>query len=269
MRALLAAVGLFTAISAPGQTAPKENEALAKLFEQQGLKGTFVLCDVAGTMQAHDAQRAAKRYIPASTFKIPNSLIALETGAVKNVDEIVPYGGKKQPFPQWEHDMPMREAIKISAVPIYQEVARRAGIERMREWVTRMGYGNQEIGTVVDRFWLDGPLEISAIEQTDFLARLLKGAFERKEENMKAVSEITVLEKSGAYVLHGKTGWGTIGDNDIGWWVGWIEKDGKTTATFALNVDMPGKQDDAPKRVPLGKACLSELGAFPRPEKTP
>jgi beta-lactamase class D len=258
--------GLFFATGcAMAQTVPKENAALARLFEGQGVKGTFVLLDIkSGTTQVHNAERAAKRFVPASTFKIPNSLIALETGAVKSVDEVVPYGGKPQFLPEWEHDMPLREAIKLSAVPIYQEVARRAGTKRMREWVTRMGYGNEKIGAVVDQFWLVGPLEISAIEQTRFLARLVKGEFERREENMKAVNEITVLDKSGAYVLHAKTGWASTVDPDIGWWVGWIEHDGTLTATFALNIAMPAKEDAA-KRIPLGRACLVELGAWPSP----
>ena len=251
---------------ARAEAAPQENAALARLFEQQGVKGTFVLLDVkTGATQVHNAERAAKRFVPASTFKIPNSLIALETGAVKSVDEVVPYGGKPQPLPQWEHDMPLREAIKISAVPIYQEVARRAGIERMREWLNRMNYGNQQTGAVVDQFWLVGPLEISAIEQTRFLARLVKGEFGRREENMKAVGEITELEKSGAYVLHGKTGWASGIDPDIGWWVGWVERDGALTATFALNIGMP-VNEDAAKRVPIGRACLVELGAWPAPD---
>jgi beta-lactamase class D len=262
--------GLFLiADCAKGEVVPQENAALGQFFEQQGVKGTFVLLDVkTGAIQVHNAERAAKRFVPASTFKIPNSLIALETGAVKSVDEVVPYGGKPQPLPQWEHDMPLREAIKLSAVPIYQEVARRAGIERMREWLTRMKYGNQQTGAAVDQFWLVGPLEISAIEQAQFLARLVKGEFQRRPEYMKAVSEISELEKAGAYTLHGKTGWATVVDPDIGWWVGWIERDGELTTTFALNIAMPSK-DDVAKRVPLGRACLMELGAWPKPDSAP
>jgi beta-lactamase class D len=217
-------------------------------------------------MQAHDAVRAAKRFIPASTFKIPNSLISLETGAVKSVDEVLPYGGKPQPIPEWEHDMPLREAIKLSAVPIYQEAARRVGIERMREWVKRMNYGNHEIGNVVDQFWLKGPLEISAVEQTDFLARLVNGDFPRSAEKMAAVSDITTLDQTDGFVLHGKTGWGTATKPGIGWWVGWVEKDGVLTATFALNIDM-SSMDEAPKRIAVGRACLVDLGAWPAPEK--
>ncbi len=258
--------------SSPASAAGSEREAaLARIFAEHGIaQGTFVLRDgKTGTLTMHNPSRAATRFIPASTFKIPNSLIGLETGAVKSVDEILPYGGKPQPFKTWEHDMGLREAIRLSAVPIYQELARRVGLPRMQDWVRKLGYGNAEIGTVVDRFWLDGPLKISAIEQTEFLARLANGEVPgASPEHLAAVREITVLEKSAdGSVLHGKTGWGaapsTGTGSDIGWWVGWVERPGSPTATFALNIDMPGGLDDAPRRLPLGKACLRALGVLP------
>jgi beta-lactamase class D len=245
---------------------PKIEEAvkLAKIFQEHRARGTFVLFDAkTEQFKAHDPARAIRRFIPASTFKIPNTLIGLETGAVKSVDQALPYGGKPQPFPQWEHDMPLREAIRISAVPIYQELARRIGLAQMDEWVTRLNYGNAKIGKTVDRFWLDGPLEISALEQARFLARLVEGQLPVQPATIAAVKEITLLEKSGEYELHGKTGWCTSVDPHVGWWVGWIERGGLLTSAFALNMDLPGK-DDAAKRIPIGRACLNALGAFPR-----
>src|SRR6185295_19637139 len=104
-----------------------------------------------------------------------NSLIALETGVVKDESEAVPYGGKPQPIKAWEKDMGLRDAIKISNVPVYQEIARRVGLARYDAWLARLDYGNRQTGTVVDRFWLDGPLAISAVEQTKFVARLAQG----------------------------------------------------------------------------------------------
>lgn len=241
-----------------------ESPALAPIFQEQKARGTFVLLDAkTGHLTAHNATRAAKRFIPASTFKIPNSIIGLETGVVKSADEVLPYGGKPQPFPDWEHDMGLREAIRLSAVPIYQELARRIGPARMKEWVARLEYGNANIGTTVDRFWLDGPLEISAVEQTQFLDRLAKGKLPIRAETLTAVKEITQIEKTDAYTLHGKTGWCMSTDPDIGWWVGWVERDGKVAATFALNVDVVEKEDAA-KRLPIAKACLRALGVLPR-----
>jgi beta-lactamase class D len=241
----------------------KEVPEWGRFFESASATGTIIVCDVSsGELTGFDAARASQRFIPASTFKIPNTLVGLECGAVASVDEILPYGGKPQPFPQWERDMPLREALRISAVPIYQELARRVGLERMREWVKKLDYGNNEIGDVADRFWLDGPLKISAIEQAGFLARLVGGKLPVDAAAVRVVSDITTLERTPEYTLHGKTGWGTATKPGIGWWVGWVER-GNRVYTFALNLDAP-EDFDMKKRIEIGKACLREAGILPR-----
>ena len=244
--------------SLSGQTY-REVPELAKVFKEKDVVGTFVLFDVAAnTMLIWDEARAKKRFTPASTFKIANSLIGLDVKAVKDVDEVLPYGGKPQHFKEWERDMGLREAIKMSNVPIYQELARRIGIERMRKGVKRLGYGNGEIGSVVDHFRLDGPLAISAVEQTEFLNRMVSGSLPINPEAVRAVKEITLLEKNDTYELHGKTGWSVATKTEIGWWVGWIQRQDKVYP-FALNLDMP-KDEDVAKRIPLGRDCLKALG---------
>ncbi len=260
----LGAFILLSVISALAQEPElKEVAELKGLFANQKAVGTFVLMDAkTGAVMVHDGKRAQKRFIPASTFKIPNSLIGLETEAIKSVDEVLPYGGKPQFMPEWEHDMGLREAIRISAVPIYQELARRVGLERMREQLKVMQYGNQETGTKVDQFWLKGPLKISAVEQAAFLLRMVRGEFSRSDAHFKAVREITQQEKKGELTLHAKTGWGTVDKPGIGWWVGWIEDDGRVTATFALNMDMP-KMSGGKTRILLGRECLAKLAYFP------
>ena len=237
----------------------KESAQLAQLFKKEGVAGTFIVHDVsADTYTVLDRKRAQTRYIPASTYKIPNSLIGLSTGAVANVDEVLPYGGKPTRRPEWAKDMSLREAIKISNVPIYQELARRIGMVRMREGLRKLNYGNMDPGTVVDNFWLDGPLKISALEQTVFLDKLAQDQLPFPKSAMAAVREIT--REEGAAELHAKTGWGSTPKEpaDIGWWVGWVRKDGKLY-TFALNIDIPDDETGA-KRVPLGKASLHALG---------
>lgn len=238
-----------------------QNVEFAKLFDAAGVKGTFVLYDVsADSLIVHDLPRANRRYIPASTFKIANSLIGLSTGAVASVDEVLPYGGKPQPFKSWEQDMGLRDAIKISNVPVYQELARRIGLERMRENLAEIPYGNAETGNEVDTFWLKGPLQISAVEQSEFLARLALGELPYPTAVQQSVREILQLEQGDDWILYGKTGWTTTPDPDIGWWVGWVVKD-QGVFSFALNIDMPDKTDVA-KRVELGRACLEALGIF-------
>jgi len=147
----------------------QNSAAIEKIFTDVGLSGTFVLYDSKNnTYTGHSLARAQQRYFPASTFKIPNTLIGLSAGAIKTVDDVLPYGGKPQPFPSREKDMSLREAITISNVPVYQELARRTGLKTMQQNVNKLSYGNMEIGKQVDNFWLVGPLKISAIEQTQF-----------------------------------------------------------------------------------------------------
>lgn len=238
----------------------KSSPAVAGIFAAAKVKGTFVLYDVsAATFTGVEAERAATRYYPASTFKIPNSLIGLASGAVSSVDEVLPYGGQPQFIKSWEQDMGLREAIKISNLAVYKELARRIGLARMQAGVRALGYGNGEVGTRVDTFWLDGPLQISAVEQARFLAALAQGQLPFPAEAQASVREITELEKGPGWTLYGKTGWNTRYTPGLGWWVGWVEQGGKVYS-FALNIDMPNGMADAPKRVAVGKASLKALG---------
>ncbi|MBI1919597.1 MAG: class D beta-lactamase [Geobacter sp.] len=232
---------------------------LGEHFRKYGLTGTFVLYDLsADTMYVYDRERSGKLFPPASTFKIVNSLIGLDMGAVKSVDEVLPYGSKPQPVKEWEKDMGLRDAIRLSNVPIFQELARRIGLERMAHGVKRLGYGNMEIGGIVDRFWLDGPLAISAVEQAEFLARLAQGKLPIDPKAIAAVKEITLQEQTKDYRLHAKTGWLMSAKPQIGWYVGWIVR-GDRIYSFALNIDMANSQD-APKRVSVARECLKALG---------
>ncbi|UXY15063.1 class D beta-lactamase [Chitiniphilus purpureus] len=241
-----------------------ERPGWGALFERHGLHGTFVLYDVAAERTyVWNAGRARTRYTPASTYKIPNSLIALETGAVKDLDEVIPYGGGPTFLPQWAHDMALPEAIRVSNVPVYQQVARRIGHARMNFWVQRLGYGNQRIGHVIDQFWLQGPLAISALEQTRFLARLAQGHLPLSVRSQALVQQITVQESNPGYTLHAKTGWATDRQPHLGWWVGWVLRGGKVYS-FALNVDLVNETDGA-QRIPLGRALLQDAGVIPHP----
>jgi beta-lactamase class D len=235
-----------------------ESPKLEILFREARIEGTFVLYDrSANSFIGYNKVRAETRFIPASTFKIPNSLIGLSTKAVKNVDEILPYGGGKQPAAAWEKDMSLRDAIKISNIPIYQELARRIGLENMQKSVAELHYGNAEIGSVVDVFWLKGPLEISPIEQTRFLADLAEKKLPFPLEAQEAVCEIIMVEQGNGWTLFAKTGTVAQQNPQIGWWVGWVEKGGRIYS-FAINLNLQ-KPEDAGKRVELGRACLEVL----------
>ncbi len=242
--------------SAAGATGRADLEAI---FAENGVAGTFALYDM-DHLTLINAERAQTRLVPASTFKIANTIIALETGVVKDENEIIPYGGRPQPFKTWEKDMPMREAIALSAVPIYQELARRIGLERYGEWLARLDFGNRQTGTIVDTFWLDGPLEISAVEEARFAAQLAQQKLDASSRSQSIARDIIRLESRDGKVLYGKTGWRFSSTPNLGWWTGWVEQNGKISA-FSLNIDMPAATD-APKRVAIGKTMLTKLGVL-------
>lgn len=260
-----AGVASATAATDPSPTPAVEvRDDLAGVFRRAGLRGTFVMYDVtAGRVVMVDRERAQRRLVPASTFKIAHSLIALETGVVRDDRQKVPYGGGPQRVAAWERDMGLRDAVRVSNVPVFQELARRIGPEREREWLRRLGYGNGEVGSVVDRFWLSGPLEISADEQARWLARLARGELPADRGHQATVRDILRLERTGGYALYGKTGWTDATDPGTGWWVGWVER-GDRLYCFALNVDVRA-DGDADKRLPLGRQLLHRLGALPTP----
>ncbi|MFD1933686.1 MULTISPECIES: class D beta-lactamase [Nonomuraea] len=273
LNAALLTVAALTGVAAPATATPAPAQAaspagpivrddLRALFDQAGVRGTFALMDVGtGRTTVVDRARAERRLIPASTFKIPHALVALETGAVKDENEVIPYGGKPQPFPEWEKDMNLGDAIRASNVPVFQTIARRIGLKKERQWLNRLGYGDREVGTVVDRFWLDGPLEISAVEQTRFLSRFARQKLPASIKNQRLVRDMLKIEEKDGYALYAKTGWAFDVKPAIGWWVGWVERDGRLY-TFALNIDV-NADGDTGKRVPLARDLLKRLDVLP------
>src|SRR5262245_21296962 len=156
--------------------------------------------------------------------------------------------------------MSMREAIALSAIPIHQELARRVGLERYREWLARLDFGNPQTGTVVATFWLDGPLEISAVEEARFVARLAQQKLDASIRSQSIARDIIRLESRNGIVLYGKTGWRFSSKPNLGWWTGWVEGNGKIAA-FALNIDMPAASDS---QLPSARRC-SQSSVFSDP----
>jgi beta-lactamase class D len=237
-------------------------DELLEVMSKNGVDGAFVGYDVkTDRLILVNVQRARQRLNPASTFKIANSLIALETGVVRDENEIIPYRSDAPPLiKEWARDMSMREAIKLSNVPIYQELARRIGLARYHEWLTHLSYGNAEIGSVVDRFWLDGPLAISAVEEAHFVAKLAQRKLPLSRRAQDIVCDILKYETAKDYTLFAKTGWCRSCRPQIGWWVGWVQRH-ETVFAFALNIDVVGPED-LEKRIAVAKDILSKLGVI-------
>ena len=228
--------------------------------------GTIVVLDArTGREARHDAERSRRRMSPFSTFKVPNSLIALETGAIPGTDYRMKWDSIRDPrtafMPAWYQDHDMRSAIRASVVWYYKEVARRTGPERMRANLERIGYGNADISGGIDRFWLASSLRISAEEQVDFLRRFHAGEL-FSPRTTQAVKDILVLEETPAYRLSGKTGGGSVDGHGLGWLVGYVERGG-SVYFFAANVDGRDYEAIADRRHEVTRAALRELGVLP------
>ncbi|NMG65022.1 class D beta-lactamase [Azoarcus indigens] len=257
---LLLAANLVPPAAAAGVERWEDRPALERHFQAAGVRGTIVVMDEAsGRWIASDSRRAHARYLPASTFKIPNTLIALETGVAADAAQPWRWDGVQREFPDWNRDQTLESAFKVSAVWVYQDIARKVGAERMAAFVRDFRYGNAETGPVLERFWLDGGLRISAVEQVDFLRRFLAGSLPLSERSQRLGRELMLREETPAYRLYAKTGWTGGGRDSLGWYVGWVER-GTQRSYFALNIDMPDGIAQAPLRERLVRTVLGELG---------
>ncbi len=214
-----------------------------------------------------DRDRAEERRIPASTFKILNSLIILETGVLPDVETVVRWDGVSREVAVWNRDHSLRTGIEVSAVWAYQELARQVGEEQMAEWVSRARYGNGDIGGGIDQFWLRGKLRISPLEQLDFLERLALGKLPLRPAIQESVLEILVREAGEGWAWSHKTGTALSEDSDLGWLVGLTEYNG-VRHVFALNLDLEPVTDlenqlDPWVRHDLAREILESEGALP------
>jgi beta-lactamase class D len=239
-------------------------EALAKHFADAGTDGTFVgyLVDDY-TIIASDRVRSGEAKLPASTFKIPNSLIALETGVVEDPDkDVFKWDGVTRSIGAWNKDHTMRTAIAASAVPVYQEIARRIGEGRMQKYVDLFEYGNRNIGGGIDQFWLTGDLRIDPVQQVDFVDRLRRGVLPISKRSQELVRDILPVTKTGEAVIRAKSGLlgAEVGKPSLGWMVGWAER-GAAQTVFALNMDCREPRHIA-DRMTLTQDCLRDIGAI-------
>jgi beta-lactamase class D len=237
---------------------------LAKHFSDDGTDGTFVGYKVDDYLViSSDKDRSGEAKLPASTYKVPNSLIALETGVVEDPDkDVFKWDGVKRGIEAWNRDHTLRSAIAASAVPVYQEIARRIGEARMQKYVDLFEYGNRNIGGGIDQFWLTGDLRIDPVQQVDFLDRLRRGVLPISKRSQDLVREILPVTKVGDATIKAKSGLlgAEIGRPSLGWMVGWAEKGGAQTV-FALNMDVREPRHIA-DRMKLTQQCLGDIGAI-------
>jgi beta-lactamase class D len=256
--------GSSTLLPSPASTATITSEdklELEKYF--QDFTGAFVLYDLNNDHYSrYNPERCAERFLPASTFKILNSLIGLETGVIPDEDYVIKWDGTQYENSAWNRDHTLKTAIQHSVVWYYQELARRVGTEKMQYHVDAVQYGNKDITGRIDSFWLDGALRISADEQVELLKRLYHDDLPFSRRSMKIVKEILVLENTNTYRLIGKTGSGLVDTSYIGWFVGYVEEK-DTVYFFVTNIESSSSEADGVKAKEITRDILQGLELLP------
>jgi beta-lactamase class D len=218
----------------------------------------FVLRDLdTGQERTNSASLADQPHLPYSTFKVPNTLIGLETGVIPDEKFTLKWDGKRYERDAWNHDQDLASALRESVVWFYQEVARRIGPERMAAWLHKLRYGNEKSTPIIDRFWLDGDLRITPRQQVEFLARLAKHELPVSEAHVALLRRLLTLQTDGGCVLQGKTGTGPMkGAATFAWLVGYFDTPAHRYAYAYLSVGQP-----APSREERARIVRAQLHA--------
>ncbi len=199
---------------------------LAENFAKEGISNAcFILRDhTHEEIYYYNKDRCVKRFSPASTFKIFNSLVGLETAIAADDQFVIKWDSVVRWNPEWNRDMNMRDAFKMSNLAYYQELARRIGRNNMQHYLDTVNYGNKNIGPKIDEFWLNDSLQISADEEVGFVKRLYFDELPFSERSQRIVRSMMLREETPAYKLYYKTGTQLKSDSMLCWIVGFVEK---------------------------------------------
>ena len=242
-----------------------EDNSLKKYFDSTHVNGCFGMFDNGtGEFNIYNLKRFRdSSFTPASTFKIVNSLIGIQTGVISNENMVIKWDSVKRSREEWNKDLTMEQAFKVSSVPYFQEVARRIGRDTMKKWIDSLGYGNKNISGPIDSFWLNNHLKITPDEELGLVKKLYFNQLPFYDRTQKIVQKVMLQEDNTNYKLCYKTGWGqTENGHDIGWIVGWIEEN-KHPYFFVLNIESNDHQIDiATARMAILKGILKQMGFF-------
>lgn len=262
MKQLLGFLTLTLALAACSPNNVTIDDSLGKYFTDNGVHGTFALMDNAsGEFTVYNLDRYRdSAYLPASTFKIVNSLIGLQTGKIESDSMVIQWDGVDRGRSECNRDMTMYDAFRISCPAWYQELARRIGKDTMQQWVDSLSYGNKKISRL-DTFWLDNSLKIRPDEQLGLVKRLYFNQLPFFKLNQEIVKRAMLFEDTPQYKLAYKTGWGRDEKGQhVAWIVGWIEEN-RHPYFFVLNFETPKRDADIPGiRMDMLKGILKQLG---------
>ena len=230
-----------------------------KLFENCDVEGSITLYDYkAQKWISSDISDSRKGTLPASTFKIMNTLIALETGVVKDENEIIRWHGNKDTVKYGfrsgiYHDMDIKEAFKRSAGWVYVELAKKIGKERYRQFLKKSDYGNDDLSIDDPDFWNYGGFKVTPVSQVEMLIGVYEESLPFSGRSFKILKEMMIEKQTDEYILRAKTGWTRDSGTDTGWWTGYVET-ADNVYFFATRI-----QKDRKTRNPDFGSCRKEI----------
>ncbi|MCC7297495.1 MAG: class D beta-lactamase [Bacteroidia bacterium] len=237
-----------------------------RLLDSEKLDGVILIKHAQSKQEwSNDIYDAYKGFLPASTFKIPNTIIGLETGIIASENHVFKWSGNKHINEKWNQDLSLHDAFHYSCVPCYRELARKVGFEKMTQMLDKLKYGTMKVSPEnLDLFWLEGASKISCKEQIDFLERLYFDQLGLKKTTTETMKRIMVIEKTADYTYSGKTGMAETEMSISGWFVGFVETP-KDTYFFATHIE-PKKgcnmEEFAAMRRKVTDAALRKLGVL-------
>ena len=207
------------------------------ILDSAQVTGSILFYDSeSATFYSNNFNRAYQKFLPASTFKIANSIVALELGNVKNDSSVLKWDGIMRNTANWNKDLTLSEAFQYSCVPCYQELARKAGVRNMKILLDKIAYPGMVFdSSSIDRFWLEGNSRISQMEQIAFLQKLQNQQLPLTENTYRTIRSIMFNDTASGYQIFGKTGLAIRDTVTYGWYIGYIEKDEKVYF-FATNI---------------------------------
>lgn len=254
-----------------GSNNVKKDDSLGKYFSDNKVEGCFALMDNGtGNFTVYNLGRYRdSSYLPASTFKIVNSLIGLQTGRITSDSMVIKWDGVQRWNEDWNKDLTMYEAFRVSSLPYYQEVARRIGRDTMQFWLDSLKYGAKTdteevvIKSAIDSFWIDNSIKVTPDQQLGIVKRLYFDQLPFFKTYQEMVKRAMIFENNTKYQLAYKTGWGdSENGNTVAWIVGWIEENNHPYF-FVLNIETPDKKADIYHiRMNMLKGILKQLGFF-------
>jgi len=214
-----------------------EENKIADLYRLHTITGSILIESADGKVQYQHNVDDNEAFIPASTFKIPNTLIILEEGLAHDQLDVIKWDGQQRDYDLWNQDQTLKSAFQYSCVWCYQRYAAQLDDKKYRSYLREFGYGNLLSGSDITRFWLDGELRISVKEQINFLRKVYAEDLPIQKRHIKTLKSI-MLKDEPHYKIWSKTGW----SGKDGWFVGYLLTDNQTWF-FANHIEIEKKSD--------------------------